>query len=299
MLCPVCGSDNLTEMYPADIQSPDRVQFCYTFSPEHSKTFRIVRCHSCSHVFSAPIPEDIARHYEDVVDSEYLRHSQSRKLAAEAVLRVIRQYTPSNRLLDIGCATGDFLECAKEQGYFAEGLEVSRWASEIVRERGFKVHREFLETFAKSHPEQYDIVTLWGVIEHFAQPIEEIRHLRRLLKPGGILALWTGDVDSVTSRLLGRKWWYWQGQHIQYFSRKSLKHLVVSNGFEHVTTKRYPFAATYETISNSLRRYPAVRPFLLGLLFPIFAIKPVWYLRLPGEMFFLARRLPDEVPPFR
>ncbi len=104
--------------------------------------------------------------------------------------------------------------------------------------------------------------------------------------------LWTGDVDSVTSRMLGRKWWYWQGQHIQYFTHASLKRLVTACSLEHVRTYVYPFAATYETIANSLRRYQW-QSIMTSLLSPLFVLKPVWYLRLPGELLFLARRLPE------
>jgi hypothetical protein len=101
--------------------------------------------------------------------------------------------------------------------------------------------------------------------------------------------VWTGDADAWLPRLLGRRWWYWQGQHIQYFTHRSLSTLARAAGFDHVTTERYPFAATHGTIANSLRRYPLHR-LMSAALAPIFRLKPVIYLRLPGEMLFLARR---------
>ena len=232
------------------------------------------------------------------MDDEYLRHEDSRKLAARELIRVLRRVdgAGSKRLLDIGCATGDFLDCAKEGGYTAEGLEVSEWSAKIARNRGFQVYGEFLDTFVPSHKGQYDVVTLWGVIEHFARPLDELQRIRQLLKPNGILALWTGDVSSITSRALGRKWWYWQGQHIQYFTADSLSRLARTTGFERVQIDRYPFAATRETLSNSLRRYPVLRPLLMAALTPLFWLRPVVYLRLPGEMFFVART-PDALDP--
>jgi 2-polyprenyl-3-methyl-5-hydroxy-6-metoxy-1,4-benzoquinol methylase len=287
--CVVCSSHEVREWYPAEIQALEAVSFRYTFSPDHTRTFRVVRCRSCSHAFCSPIPQNVSDQYRDVVDQEYLGHSESRRLAARAVLRIIRRHAPTGILLDVGCATGDFLEVARGQGYRVEGVELSRWSSTIARERGLVVHQESLETFAATRGGRYDVVTLWGVIEHFAEPAVEMRRLRELLRPGGLLALWTGDVDSVTSRMLGRKWWYWQGQHIQYFTHASLKRLVGASSLEHVKTYVYPFAATSQTLANSLRRY-RWQSVMNALLAPLFVLRPVWYLRLPGELLFLARR---------
>lgn len=288
--CPVCASEEHVELRKSEIDNPDKVLFTYTFSPDHGRTFRIVRCARCAHTFASPVPADIARNYVDTVDREYLLHGRSRRLAAVACLNVIQKYAPGGRLLDVGCATGDFLACAATAGYAAEGLEISRWAAQAAREQGATVHEEFLDSFASKRENQYDVVTLWGVIEHFANPAREVTHIGRLVKPGGIVALWTGGIDSVTSRVFGRKWWHWQGQHIQYFSHDSLRRLFEAKGFKHIRTYHYPFAMTYETLSNSLRRYPLMRPLLLALMWPLFALFPVLYWRIPGEMFFLARR---------
>jgi 2-polyprenyl-3-methyl-5-hydroxy-6-metoxy-1,4-benzoquinol methylase len=184
MACPVCGSENLIECYPAQVQSAAEVSFSYTFTPAHCQTFRVVRCRDCSHAYCWPIPDNIARHYLDVVDDEYLMHSPSRRLAAEVVLRMLAHYVPSGTVLDVGCATGDFLIAARNCGYQAEGIELSNWSSEIARGRGLVIHQQFLESCAMQYPEHYDMVTLWAVIEHFAQPRLELQHIWRLLMPG-------------------------------------------------------------------------------------------------------------------
>jgi hypothetical protein len=98
-----------------------------------------------------------------------------------------------------------------------------------------------------------------------------------------------GRASSSNAYVLGRRWWYWQGQHIQYFTQASLERLARQAGLDVVRTDRYPFAATHETISNSLRRYRAHR-LMSALLRPLFAVRPVVYLRLPGEMLFFARK---------
>jgi SAM-dependent methyltransferase len=286
--CLVCDSKNAVELYPSDINLK-KLSFTYEFSPESQKTFRVVRCADCTHVFCAPIPKNIYKNYEDVIDKEYLRHVKTRELSAKAVLTGIGKYAQGKKLLDVGCATGDFLKIAKDFGYVGEGLELSHWSSDIARKRGIKVYRETLKSLAKKAPQKYDVITLWGVIEHFERPAEEIEYLHKLLKPNGIIILWTGNVDGLMSRLLGRRWWYWQGQHIQYFTNKSLNFLGEAAGFEILTTKIYPIAATYEQMRNSLTRY-RFHKYVLPFIKVVFMMKPIWYLRLPGEMLWVAQK---------
>jgi SAM-dependent methyltransferase len=288
-VCRVCGSDAVSSVHPGDVDSVEEISFTYTFSPTHCKTLPVFRCQACTHVFCWPIPENISSNYSDVVDEEYLRHKDSRELSARAVLNTIGRYATHGKLLDVGCATGDFLSVARDRGYETAGIELSRWSASIARGRGLTIYDRTLAELARDSPCTWDVITLWGVIEHFPWPAEEMVSLGRLLKPGGLLAIWTGDVNSVTSRLLGRRWWYWQGQHIQYFTHGSLRHLVKSAGFTHVQTELYPFGATRATITNSLRRY-AFRGVLEPFVTAAYRLRRIWYLRLPGEMLFLASR---------
>ncbi|MEK7571949.1 MAG: class I SAM-dependent methyltransferase [Patescibacteria group bacterium] len=286
--CVICKSKDTSEWYPENIDSKS-LSFTYEFSPQSQKTFRIVRCNNCTHVFCSPLPKDIYKFYEDVVDEEYLRHWKTRELSAETVLKTIRKYISYGKLLDVGCATGDFLKIAKKYGYAIEGLELSHWSSSLARKQHIKIHRKTLKSLSKEYPQKYDVITLWGVIEHFQDPKKEMLYLNELLKPGGFLVIWTGDVDGLMSRILQRRWWYWQGQHIQYFTHKSLNHLAELTGFEHVLTRRYPIAATFEQMANSLNRYK-FKKYMLPFIKIAFAVKSIWYLRLPGEMFWIGRK---------
>ena len=288
MRCPICNSTDTFELHPENIDIR-KLTFTYEFTPDSQKTFRVVRCRSCTHAFCSQLPKDMYKNYEDVVDNEYLRHSKTRKLSAMSVLNIISKYVSTGRLLDIGCATGDFLEVARDFGYSVEGLELSRWSSEIVGNKGIKVYKKLLRSLSSSLSQKFDVITMWGVIEHFQNPRDEMIYINKLLKPGGILAIWTGDVDGIMSRILGRRWWYWQGQHIQYFTHSSLNHLASLTGFEHLDTKLYPIAANYEQVANSLSRYK-FQKYLLFLIKLMFLVKPVWYLRMPGEMLWLGRK---------
>lgn len=286
--CPVCDSYDTYQWYKADA-NVKKLSFTYEFSPSAKKTFRVVRCNNCSHVFCDPLPKDMYRYYEDVVDEKYLTQRDDRLATAKKIVSEISKYKRKGKVLDIGCATGDFLEVAKKKGFLVYGLELSKWSVKIARDKGLTVFRESIKTHAKKHQGQYDIVTLWGVIEHFEKPKEELEYINKLLKPSGIIVLWTGDVDSITSYVMGRNWWYWLGQHIQYFTRRSLYLLGKQTGFTQVFSKTYPQAATYVRLENSMARYKKKRLILLFFRL-VFSIRPTWILYLPGEIFWMAKK---------
>jgi 2-polyprenyl-3-methyl-5-hydroxy-6-metoxy-1,4-benzoquinol methylase len=217
------------------------------------------------------------------VDKQYLEYVESIRESAKIIVPTIRKYKLNGRMLDIGCATGEFLEVARTYGYEVEGLELSRWSSLLAKKKGLRIFRETLKTFSKKNPARYDIITLFGVIEHFEFPDEEMGYISKLIKPGGLLIMWTGDVASLPSKILGKSWWYWQGQHIQYFTNKSLTLLCKNHRIRHLKTKTYPFVATHGLLDNSLNRYKLKSLFMI-LASVMFRVKRYWTFHIPGEM---------------
>jgi len=288
-ICPICGSDRTGELYPSNVDIK-KLSFTYVKTPESNRTFRSVRCLNCTHVFCSPLPPNLYKNYEDVVDREYLNYLVSITISSRLILPQIKQYVGKTvRLLDVGCATGEFLDVAKKFGYKVEGLELSRWSSRIAEKKGITVHKKLLKNLASQYPGRYDCITLFGVIEHFEKPYEELKYIEKLLKPGGVLVIWTGDVESISSKILKKNWWYWQGQHIQYFSRKSLDMLGIRVGIEPIAQKTYPFVATRDLLDNSLSRY-GLRRFIMMLADPFFKVKPTWTFYIPGEMLWFGRK---------
>lgn len=287
-VCPICGSNKTRELYSENINLK-KLSFTYVKTPDSGKTFRSVRCANCTHVFCSPFPKNIYKNYEDVVDNKYLQYTESIRESAKVILPMIKKYISKGKILDVGCATGEFLDAAREAGFKVEGLELSKWSSKIASSKGILVHRQVLKSLAAKNSNKYDVITLFGVIEHFENPDKEMQYISKMLKPRGILVFWTGDVDSISSKILGHSWWYWQGQHIQYFSNKSLKLLGKNNGLKTLATKIFPFVGTFGLVENSLSRYKA-KSFLMTLLKPIFMLKSKWIIYLPGEMLWFARK---------
>jgi len=284
--CPVCSSRKLSTLYP-DTLGNNLPAFGYAFTPDHGRTYEIHRCADCTHAFSVYPSKDLWENYEEVVDPSYLERQEERNLTFPQVLEALVQYLPAGRLLDVGCATGDFLKVAQRY-YQVEGLEPSQYLADIARGRGFTVHSMKLGEIP-SDP-GYDILTLWGVIEHFESLKEECGHIHHVLKPGGLVALWTGDRCSWPARLLGRKWWHIQGQHMHFFSRRSIARLFSDLGFELVNSSNFPFTTNLKFISRSMAKYRIMGPVAKVLFDNRYVGGMVIPLHLPSEMFAIFRK---------
>lgn len=285
--CPVCNSNKYKVLYPDTLQGRTP-SFNYDFTKNYNLTFRMVKCLQCSHVYASPRPASIWSYYtEDKVDTIYMENEIQRVATSEVVVNYLLKYKPGGKLLDVGCATGDFIIVAKKH-YDAEGLELSGWSSRMAEQRGIKIYRKLL---GEMEPlAEYDMITMWGVIEHFEYPKKEIENIARILKQGGIVALWTGDISSIMAFVMGKKWWYYQGQHIQMFTNKSMKILFESCGFEKVYMGYYPYVITYHSLCNTLSRYPALLK-IFTFIFPEKVFSGIRFiLKLPGEMFAVFRK---------
>ncbi len=254
----------------------------YGFSSEHGRTYEIRRCASCTHLFAMVTVPELWKAYRGLVDPAYLERHDERVATFRKLVHRIRRFVPAGRLLDIGCATGDFLAAATP--YFdVEGVELSEWSAGIARDRGFRVHSCRLSEIEGRG--SFDVVTLWGVIGLFEHPHEELTEITRLLKPAGVVSLWTGDMSSITARILGRRYWYVMGQYLQLFTRESLCTLFRHHGCELIWMGIYPFTSSLRLIGNSLGRYGR-----LGRIAKSLLGRGPWgrlpvTLRLPGEMF--------------
>jgi SAM-dependent methyltransferase len=286
--CPVCSSGNLAEKFQ-DTLGNNLPAFDYNFSPLTQRHYRIVKCRNCSHYFATPRHQNLYANYSaNKADETYISLSPQRFATDAEAIKSILEFCPQGTLLDIGCATGDFLITARKY-YKAEGLDLSEWASKMARDRGLTIHTCRISEMP--YPEHYDVITLWGVIEHFEFPKEELANMRKILKKKGIVCIWTGDISSITARIMGEKWHYFHGQHIQMFSKRSLRLLFADGGFEEVTITTYPYILTMESLSNSITRYPLIHK----LMRPIISHKALsnkkFMLKLPGEMFAIFRRI--------
>jgi ubiquinone/menaquinone biosynthesis C-methylase UbiE len=139
---------------------------------------------------------------------------------------------PNGRtLLDVGAHIGVFVEVANNAGWKAIGIEPSRWSVGIARQSGI----ELIEgTLASSNfpDDHFEIVTLWDVIEHLADPMTELEHVFRVLKPGGWVVIHTMNIESFFARLMGSKWPWFMEMHLYYFSERTIHRMLETIHFQ-------------------------------------------------------------------
>ncbi len=241
--CNVCGSAASTQVYGSrlpDLGDRDVQEIFACTSSAYGECGPIVRCDACGFMYQNPQPDPgwILSAYGDVVDTRYDDEREGRVHTFGREIEQLARFTEPGRLLDVGSHVGVFLEVAGRMGWQAEGVEPSRWAADLARSRGLAVTCGTLDDLDASR-ESYDLVTLWDVIEHLPDPLAELRRLNGLVRPGGLLAVSTMDVDAPIARVLGRYWpWYMQ-MHLFYFSRRTLSRLVENAGYEVLEIRRH------------------------------------------------------------
>jgi 2-polyprenyl-3-methyl-5-hydroxy-6-metoxy-1,4-benzoquinol methylase len=151
------------------------------------------------------------------------------------------------RILDVGCSFGTFLRILNEKGFNAEGVEPAENAAEQCRRAGLNVHCGLLGDMGFQDG-QFDVLTIYEVIEHLPDPRPLIEECYRVLRKGGMMFLSTGNAQSWTARVMGGGWDYFSmldgGQgHISFFNPESISRLSESAGFsvERIETRSVRF----------------------------------------------------------
>ena len=160
--------------------------------------------------------------YDDVV-------AQRRENERRIGLLERAEVPAGGRVLDVGCATGDFIEVATDR-YDLWGLDVSAHATAIAREKTPQVAHQIFTGMIEDQefpPSFFDAIVMWDVVEHIWDPRRVLHRLVEHLKPGGALILSTPDIGAATARVMGRRWAFMTPpEHLGFFSAPSLEFLV-------------------------------------------------------------------------
>jgi SAM-dependent methyltransferase len=260
--CPVCDGEEFRQAF-------------------EEPPYRVMRCVECGTAIVSPRVADPT----SVYDAGYWRSRAPREIgyhdyrAAEPLyLKTFRRRLEfvlgrrprRGRALDVGCAAGFCMAAMRELGFEAHGVEVSDTIANHARERfGFDtVHLGTLEQapFADS---TFDLITMWDVVEHVADPRSLLSRARSLLKPDGLLVVETQNIDSPFARALGRRWHHYKhAEHIYHFTPASLRRLLDATGFT-VGTLTPRYGGKYVSLDFIAERATRIHPLLSAALRPL------------------------------
>ena len=207
--------------------------------------FQIRECLYCSLIYASPRPakEFLKRYYEDSETYNYFQKCilpETEKFRKEHILKpkldIVERYSKrGRRILDVGCASGHFLELAKKSGWNCYGVEPNRNVIDSLK-RTFgnqKIFNTSIENLEIG--KTFDVITMWELIEHVQNPLEIFKKINSLLNDDGILVLSTPNsegFDMVTLNELSDV--YMPPSHINFFNSKSICYALKKSGFKKI-----------------------------------------------------------------
>lgn len=127
----------------------------------------------------------------------------------------IRQSLPvNNRILDVGCFAGGFLEPLVES-YSCFGIEINSSARRSAERKGIEIIGDDFAAIAGG----FDCITAFDVIEHIKRPRAFLNDCLKAVNPGGWVIISTGNLDAFAFRLMGSRYWYCAiAEHVSFIS---------------------------------------------------------------------------------
>jgi len=149
---------------------------------------------------------------------------------------------PGDRVLDVGCGTGALLGRLAESHPAAllSGVDPVPEMLAVARER-VPAEVELREGWAERIPfaeEQFDVVVSCNMFHYVQRPVDALREMRRVLRPGGRLIVTDWCDDYLACRVCSR-YLRLSGDNIKVYRRRECLRLLQEAGYREVDAERY------------------------------------------------------------
>ncbi len=233
-----------------------------------------------------PNPKELPKYYES---DAYISHTDSKEGFVSLLYQIIKKRAINNKsnlitklnngfgtLLDIGSGTGEFLVNAKKKGWNVQGIEPNSKARALASKKGI----ELLDSIQELPNKEFDVITLWHVLEHLPNLDDTIKTIERLLKPDGVLIIAVPNFRSYDAKHYRNFWAAFDvPRHLWHFSRKSMT-VLFSEKIQLQKIKPLMFDSFYVSLlseKNKTGKQNFIRAFFIGLWSNIAALKTKEY----------------------
>ncbi len=211
--CPSCESPSVEYIG----QLPPTDMFCDNRLAELLPASGLYHCRACALQFRFPVVDQAMLHtLYGRAKQEMWQHPFQARADWQLADRAIRAITAVGAtILDVGCWDGSFLQQYRD-AHAVYGVELNAEAARRAEEAGVKVvANDFGEL--RGHPDTYDVVTAFDVIEHVVNPRDFLATLASRVKPGGQIILSTGNTNSFFWRHMKQRYWYCSlAEHVSF-----------------------------------------------------------------------------------
>ncbi len=225
-----------------------------------------------------PSDENLSSYYKT---EDYISHTDTKRNIMECVYHAVRQITIKRKvklinsrskegksLLDIGCGTGDFLLAAKQNGWQVTGIEPDEKARAIANTKTNNLVFESVNLF-DLESQQFDVITLWHVLEHLPDLKKQITTIKQLLKPNGTLIIAVPNFKSYDAQHYKTFWAaYDVPRHLWHFSKTAISKLFQKENLSVVEIRPMLFDAFYVSLLSEKYKTGSMNPlkaFWIGL----------------------------------
>ncbi|MEQ9409397.1 MAG: class I SAM-dependent methyltransferase [Fuerstiella sp.] len=215
----VCGSRKLVNLGPCRMPGVSTGSDVEKLLSQQLGPGFLYRCCECHLGLRLPRPDDaaIAAIYESLPTTRW----RPGTVAGSAQQYLIKRWkqAPARPLtvLDVGAFDGSFL-CALPEQFEKAAIEPSD-AAAALKDHGIRVLKSYLQPPTSAEAGQFDVVTMFDVFEHLADPIQGMQAAMAYVRPGGRLFVGTGNLDH----------WSWRQTRGTHWYLDPIQHVVVGS----------------------------------------------------------------------